>query len=281
MTPLACRYSIIQFTPFAETGEFANIGIVLACPKTGYFSFLIERKKYRRITSFFRGIERSHYVAAVDSTVDELNFVLNFINDKNHVSIDPEKVRHFMTSLTRPREAIIKYSPERVVMCADPEGMLKKLFAHYVEHDFATREYVEERINSHIKSILDELRLSTPFKQARLGSDAISTQFKFVQIADDKPIKLIKALNLSHKDPIEIGDHGDTWVSRMKRLERANPSAMPKKRLFTVELPPTEDAVRWKESLAVIDNLQEIGIQIVDTASPTADEDISRFALAS
>lgn len=31
-----CQYAIIQFMPYPETGEFANVGVVLACPQMRY-----------------------------------------------------------------------------------------------------------------------------------------------------------------------------------------------------------------------------------------------------
>ena len=35
MKPLACRYAIVQFMPYAETGEFANVGVVLCLSADG------------------------------------------------------------------------------------------------------------------------------------------------------------------------------------------------------------------------------------------------------
>lgn len=32
MNKLACQYAVVRFLPYAETGEFANVGVALACP---------------------------------------------------------------------------------------------------------------------------------------------------------------------------------------------------------------------------------------------------------
>ena len=52
----ACQYAIVRFLPYAETGEFANVGIVLICPQTGYFNFKL-LKHVRRISAFFEELD--------------------------------------------------------------------------------------------------------------------------------------------------------------------------------------------------------------------------------
>jgi hypothetical protein len=53
MKKFACRYAVVQFVPYSETGEFANVGVVLICPETGYFGFQLQTRKYARVTAFF------------------------------------------------------------------------------------------------------------------------------------------------------------------------------------------------------------------------------------
>ncbi len=42
MKLVACRYAVVQFAPYRETGEFANAGVVLMCPETGHFDFKLQ-----------------------------------------------------------------------------------------------------------------------------------------------------------------------------------------------------------------------------------------------
>lgn len=278
MTPLACRYTIIQFAPFVETGEFANVGVVLTCPKTGYLDYRVQRRRYKRITDFFVGVERGHYLSAIDATVDELQYIKDLVTKEGEAQT-AERLRHFFTSLVRPRETVIKYSPERVVLTADPASELDRLFGHYVEHSFATKEYVETKINDHLRALLNNLPLKSPFKAEQLGSSDLHAQFQFVQSVDDKPIKLIKALNLSQKDPLSIGDHGDSWAGRMRRLERANPHEMPDHKLFAVQLAPREEVARHEVGMEVVRELERLGIQVVNHATPAAVDEVVAFAM--
>ena len=52
MKKYACQYAIVRFLPYLETGEFANVGIVMLCPDAGFFDFKLLRH-VRRITAFF------------------------------------------------------------------------------------------------------------------------------------------------------------------------------------------------------------------------------------
>ncbi|EQD37440.1 phage associated protein, partial [mine drainage metagenome] len=48
----AARYAIIRFLPYAQTEEFANVGVVLHASATGAFIFRLN-PKWRRIGAFF------------------------------------------------------------------------------------------------------------------------------------------------------------------------------------------------------------------------------------
>ena len=45
MKRLFAHYTLVRLLPQADAGEFANIGVVLACPETGYFGFRLMKRK--------------------------------------------------------------------------------------------------------------------------------------------------------------------------------------------------------------------------------------------
>ena len=79
MKLVACRYAVVQFAPYRETGEFANAGVVLMCPETGYFGFKLQTRRTKRITDFFDELPRSYYVRAVKAMEDELQRVAGVV----------------------------------------------------------------------------------------------------------------------------------------------------------------------------------------------------------
>lgn len=51
MNQYAMRFAVIRFMPYVQTREFANIGIIITHPKSGYFDFKIEQR-YSRLSRF-------------------------------------------------------------------------------------------------------------------------------------------------------------------------------------------------------------------------------------
>jgi hypothetical protein len=118
-----CQYHIIQFQPYAETGELANIGVVLFAPRARRLLFkLLEPSQQTRITQFFQTLEPRLLTNILHTLQTELT----------HLAEYPDAAD--IEELTRPREDIIRYTLKRVLF-ADTEGLrltLDKLFVRYV-----------------------------------------------------------------------------------------------------------------------------------------------------
>ena len=277
MKPLACRYSIIQFVPYVETGEFANIGIVLTCPQTGYFNFLLQDKKSKRVTDFFEAIDRNYYRKALKAVEEELMRMRAFAYQMD-LEAKPEAIRGLLNALAQPREAIVRFSAIRVLLTKDPMQELKEKFDHYVDHSFATAEYVENTMNSQLRGLLAGLQLIAPFKPARIGNETVNAKFDFVQTIDSKHHKVIKALNLSQKDTNDIAAHGDVWIGKICRLKRFQ--ELPREVLINVAIPDASDVARYAVSQEIIHELKSQDILVVQGYGQKAQETIRVFAEA-
>ena len=82
MTRTACQYAIVRFMPYIETGEFANVGILLWAPKTRYLGFKLLRKKHARITQFFEELDRGLYLKTMANLDAELRRVQGMLKDQ-------------------------------------------------------------------------------------------------------------------------------------------------------------------------------------------------------
>lgn len=277
MKPLACRYSIIQFVPFVETGEFANIGIVLTCPQTGYFNFLLQDKKSKRVTDFFEAVDRSYYLKAVKAVEEEL-MRMRVVAHQLAPEVKPDAIRGMLNALTQPREAIVRFSAVRVLLTQDPVRELKEKFDHYIDHSFATVEYVENTMNAQLKGLLAGLQLLAPFKPARIGNETVNAKFDFVQTVDSKHKKVIKALNLSHKETNDIAAHGDVWLGKITRLKRSQ--ELPREVLINVAIPKPSNVAHYALSQEIIHELDSHDILVVQGYGPDAQRKIRMFAEA-
>lgn len=274
MKKFACRYAIVRFVPYTETGEFANVGIVLTCPQTGYFGFKLQTKKYARITAFFSELNSQVYRDAVRAIGTELDRIRLLVAEFDTAS-GPETIRQTFMHLVHPREAIIRFSEPRAILTNDPEGELDQLFNHYVDHSFADTEYIEHTMAKRLQTLLNSLKLEDPFRAARLGDDVVYANFPLVQKRFDQPSKVIKPFNLNQSEPNGIYAHGDIWIPRIRRLRERG--LLPENTLFTVNLPPESDTKRYKASQEIVRGLEGVNVTVIQQA---ADERIRAFALA-
>lgn len=272
MKQVACRYAVVQFTPYTETGEFANVGVVLICPQTGYFDFKLQTRKYKRVTDFFVELPRNVYLRAMQGIASELRRIARMLEDER-ADGRPDFMREVFEGLVHPREAVVRFSRPRVVLTDDPAGELIAKFDHYVDRSFATPEYVEHEIGRRIKSLLGTLNLTQPFRPERIGDDDVHVKFPLVQKRGADFAKIIKPFNLNQDEPMGIYDHGGAWLQRIQRLRKR--SLLPHNVLFAVRGPAPSDLKRHAAFEEVCGELRDEDVLMVDEA---AQERIAEFA---
>jgi len=261
MNRIACRYATVQFLPYAETGEFANVGIVLACPETGYFDYKLQNRRYARITGFFEELGGSVYLTAVKVMQTELERLKTTIAKLPPTPERADAIRHLMGALTHPREALIRFGPVRPVLTTQPTRQLQELFAHYVDREFATPEYVETTIGRRIQTLLKGLKLPAPFKADRIGDEQIHATFPLVQRVEGELRKVIKPFHLAQDEANAIYAHGDAWLQKVRRLRKRN--LLPPDVLFAVAAPPQTAAKRFEAFREICAELEEQDIRLI------------------
>lgn len=269
MKKLACRYAIIQFLPYTETGEFANVGVVLACPATGYFGFKLETRRYGRYTNFFRDLDNQIYLRSIAAIRDELERVRQSLH-----CASAEVVRDVFAALVHPREAILRIGEPRALLAQEPQQALEQLYGYYVEHDFLTPEHRERVLEQRVQQLIKGLNLENPFKEEKLGDDEFTVRFPFVQIVENEPAKVIKPFFLAQDETGSIYNHGDLWIAKLRRLRKHN--RLPEKVLFTLEGPDMTDDKRYK----VFDDVRNDLCEFVETVLVGEETRILQFAKA-
>ncbi len=130
----ACQYAIIRFMPFIETGEFANAGIVLFCPETGYFGFQVSFRKAKKINLYFAPIPDHIYREGIMELQEELRRVKKLIDEE--LFNNRKESQNLFYELVRARESTFRFSELRGVLSDSPEQKIEELFSHYVERGF-------------------------------------------------------------------------------------------------------------------------------------------------
>ena len=273
MNRLACQYAIIRFLPYAETGEFANVGIVLVCPETGFLDArLMPTRKTGRITGFFDQLDKQIYRDTLNYLDNELQRVRQMVRDAGHRD-GGVLVKQTFAGLTRPREALLRFGETRVVLAEDPTVTLDKLFARFVERDFANKQYHDKLLERGVREVLVRANLREYFKPAEVGSESLHIQVPFVHMRDGQPTHAIKPLDLGKDEANQVYEHGGHWLERVRRLGKHEllPTAM----LFAVKAPASADTAVRRAADEIICDLKEAGVVVAEATDATA---ITQFA---
>lgn len=268
MNRLACQYAIIRFLPYAETGEFANVGIVLACPETGFLDArLMPTKKTGRITGFFEQLDKQIYRDTLNYLDDELQRVRQMVRDAGHRD-GGVLVKQMFAGLTRPREALLRFGETRVVLAEDPVVTLDKLFARFVGRDFANKQYHDKVLERGVREVLMRANLREYFKPAEVGSENLHIQVPFVHMRDGQPTHAIKPLDLGKDEANQVYEHGGHWLERVRRLGKHEllPTAM----LFAVKAPTSAHTAVRKAADEIICELKEEGVLVAEATDAAA-----------
>lgn len=254
---LACHYSVVRFCPYPETGEFVNVGVLLACPALGFLDGMRANLRRRgRVNRFFPELNPEVYKTVVHVWDDVLAQQKRLPTGGQMLAdFDQKQAREHFLTLTRPRESILYYSAPRVILSDDPAVTLKELFASYVDRRFAhAPEYQEKVMCDRVAEVLDRAKaLDRYIKNDPVGDDVFQVRFPFVRRTDEgrRPRQAIKALHLDHEDTTDLYHHADRWLSNVRRLRMAHTA--PEALLFVLQGPQNRgakhsvvfDQVRW------------------------------------
>lgn len=270
MKKFACQYALLRFRPFVETGEFANVGVVLMAPEARFFGFRL-LKKYGRITQFFHQLDRKVYLNGRALFQEELD---RFAGELRRLALDGRKreadltlARNLFAELVRQREAMLQFDEQRIALADDPKAKLDALYDHYVERNFVTKEYQERLLESTVRKLLFRAKVGADYQQHKVGNDDFAVNFPFVAMAEGRAERVIKPLYLAQGDSTKLINHGGLWVDKVRRLRKRN--ALPEDVLFPVTA-PTPNSRQYEAFEEIREDLLGAKVQVV----PANDENL-------
>lgn len=273
MTKVACQYAIVRFMPFIETGEFANVGVVMMSARNRYFGFQLQKKqRHARITRFFDGVDAKHYRAILDDVRDELDRAHSVLKahgfDRRLKANDEKFARALFAEIIRFRESIVRFSEPRIVLTDNPNRKLKELFAYYIERNFVTKQYQEAVLETGIRRWLKAANIQDRFQSLTLGDEEYQATFPFVEVSDDRPVKAIKPLYLGQDKTIKIIDHGAIWAFKIRQLRKRD--HLPPHVMFAVAGPEgNSDGRREHAFQEAVNLIKETGVAVVGSKERT------------
>ena len=206
------KYAIVQFMPYAETSEFANVGVLVCSPKTGYLDFKMANPRFARVTKFFDDLDGAVYKAAINTFVDELQLV-----KKHGAFLKSDNLLDYVVEVTRYRESLLRFSNLRTIASIEPEDILDKLYNRYVARDFLTKEYREEMMVRAIRKQINQKNIAVKYHQKKMVTELREVNLPLVAEVGDI-YRVIKPLAFNQIKTTQLIEHGETWVNRFKYL---------------------------------------------------------------
>lgn len=277
-TNVICNFAVVRFLPYPETEEFVNVGIVLACPQLGLFDYRFETRRRDRVTRFFPEMDPALFIEGRHAFLEELLRVKTGLaaerQDQRQLDFAAKAFLDTFRYLVKPRESLFRFGGIGTVMTDQPHQELERLFAYYVQRQFAaTEEFREALMTRQLTRIFRASDILRYYHERRFGDDLYHVVIPFVHDAGAQAAKAIKALDLEKSDTTRIIEYGDRWRMRIRRLRDLHD--FPQKMLFVVR----QHARGRKHDAAreVCRELEQLNVQTV----PDVDSDaVIEFARA-
>jgi hypothetical protein len=250
----ACLYSIVRFAPFAETEEFANVGIVLSAPAIGRMEYRLARKNLKRVNRFFEC--NNLFAKAMEIAQNELDAVRAMTAEAQESQI----VNHFRF-LTEPKESLIRFSPMRSILVENFDATLEELFGRYIERQGMARDRREEVMVREIRTLFTEASIRS-FRDETLTGELIKLHLPLVH--RNKVVAAIKPLAFDQAEPSAILDHCEQWLMKFARAEKEGIIEL-KNVLIPVAAPAENDSARHRKAVQVAKEcILDRGLQLVE-----------------
>lgn len=252
------HYAVVQFMPFSETREFANIGIVLIHPSTGRFSFKIAPQSFKRVIQFFDDLDEIVYKRSIKLIQDELEDIRYFIIDNK---IKNKPLEEFFLRFTDVKESVVHYSEISRIAAASAEEALAMLYQRFVGRDFLKKEYREQQMAKALKSRLDK-EITAKFGVKEFVVDIFKINMPLVHEHQSNRC-IIKPLAFHQRSTIQAKEHGESWLNRMNILIE-NEIIEREQALFTIEKPASDSADLLKVHDLIVNKVDKLGINYLD-----------------
>jgi len=146
MSDTVCNYAIARFRPFADSGEFVNVGVVLVCPVSHYLGFEFVTGDHRRVADFFPDLDMETFRRGMEGLRAEIaRIASDLAGDTDVVREGSYSLRTRFEELVRPRESMFRFGEIGTAMTCDPHAKLDELFQRYVGCRSARAETLKSR----------------------------------------------------------------------------------------------------------------------------------------
>jgi len=254
-----CIYATVRFMPFAETQEFANVGVVMITPKLGGFKFKLAKNRFARVSNFFDDLDGAVYKNAINGFTKELERIERFFI-KNKI-FGKDLVDHF-AEITRPRESVMNFGHVSTIITTNHDHCIDELFERFVGRNFSTApEYREQLMVRTLKNRLNT-KLLVKYNERKIKAGRY--EFTLPLVGEFGNVKrIIKPISFEKKTANQAYEHAHTWISRAERLIKSK-VIKPEYALFALDKPSTHLKGIEQAYADIHGELEELKVEVVD-----------------
>ena len=211
-----CMYAVVRFMPFAETREFANVGVVVIAPKLGLYDFKLAPKTFKRVTHFFDDLDGVVYKHAIEGFEDELKRIRNYLV---HNHLQGKGLVDYFKEVTRTRESVLHFGEMGTMLTDNINVAVDKLYDRLISRNFTeSKEYKEQlMVRALKKQLTSKLPSGIRYTQKNLKAGIFDISVPLATRIDDS-YRIIRPLAFEQKNVLLAMEHGETWVGRLKKL---------------------------------------------------------------
>lgn len=253
---IACQYAIVRFLPFLETGEFANVGVVLFAPKKGYWDYKLAPATFPRVTQFFGEIDRKVYRKAMQGFNDEMAEIQELAGQ-----LYGKELLEFGREVTRLRESLLRFGELRTLLTDNPQQTMEELYDQFVGRNFVDKDYREEKMARAIKHQLQGFKLEKQYTKKTFEAKLRKITLPLVRQADIET-RVMKPLAFDHKNPSKLIEHGELWKNKIQWLLENN-VLDEDKILLPIEAPNTLNSDLKEAYEIALHDLETLNIELI------------------
>jgi len=251
------QYSVIRFIPYPETGEFANIGILVYSPIDNFLEFKLIPIQCKRVVKFFDKLTLSSYKEALNLFNEKLNFIKAYTENLYYSDF-----LIYMNNILESKENLIQFSTIKTILYNKGDNILSYLYQRYIGRDFINKKNREYEMVVKLRQDLLQLKNSgIYYKKQKIEVGLKEVNLPFVAKLNSE-FRAIKPLAFHQQQSTQLIEHGEKWLNRFKWLIKDH-KIEPHNILLPIEAPTLKSTLRPAYD-EVINEIKDTNIRIID-----------------
>lgn len=214
-------YTVLRYVHDVGTGEFANVGVVLASP-TARFADAMLRPTYGRLSKMFPGMDGDHFRRVIRHLQSRFDEISTRLREEIDLDAMPGSALELACRVIAPDDSSFQWSPMGSGLSTDLSATLESIYQRMVEC-YSEKSKVESRSDEEVwrtfKKGFEEKKVLS-----RLHPKTISVsddEVAFTHAWKNHQWHCLETVSFDLMQPQSIKDKAHSWLGRMTSIRDA------------------------------------------------------------